>query len=122
MTEGISECAELHNRIVRLGWHVTSEPFVPFWERYSQYQEEMANLLSDDVVKFYKQALVPAGRVRAEDQYQNFFYYLQGLALPWEAKGYRAESPNLSVVGKSTRFVLLYLATKPFDGQQGGIV
>lgn len=117
--------AELHNEIVRLGWHVTSAPFIPFWEKYSQQQAEIEELVGEDLVAFYKKALVPAEIIHAEDSYQNFFYYLQGLAQPWDRHDFAG-----TLLGEldckenkaRDRYIVLYEATTAFGGQQGGIM
>lgn len=119
----MSKCSELHNKIVRLGWQVTSAPFVSFWEKHLQYQSRMEELASEDVADFYKKSLVPAGSINAEDPYQNFFYYVENLATPWNVSNeYQMRTLNGEDDGKRPRFILFYMATSVSGSSQGGIM
>lgn len=120
MPDLLAHSAILHNELVRLGRHVTSAPFVTYWAKYSQHQAEMRSVLREDVVNFYKQALVPAEDPSAEDPYQNFFYYLHRLARP--RREHENRRLNDRVSHEAARFVLFYIATDVFSGQQGGLM
>lgn len=122
MTDGIIQCAEVHNEIVRLG-QVNLVPFCTFWEKHPRHQAMMAESVSEDVVSFYKKALVPAGHISEEDPYQNLFYYLQGLACPWDGyNDFQLRKLNGEGISQKARYILLYTATKLSKTGQGGIM
>jgi hypothetical protein len=79
--------------------------------------------VGDDVVNFYKKVLVPAGSISAEDPYQNFFYYVEKLARPWDGfSGHQMCGLIDEGKGQRTRYILFYMATKIVGSQQGGIM
>jgi hypothetical protein len=83
----------------------------------------MEGFASEDVADFYKKALVPAGSINAEDPYQNFFYYIQSLATPWNVPNeYQLRNMSGKDDGEGTRFILFYMATSVAGSSQGGIM
>lgn len=83
-------CAELHNKILRIGWEGSGHDFEEatfrtWWDIHGEQSddEDITQRLVPEIVQFLKMALeVDAELIQEDSQYQNFFYYLHGLAVP----------------------------------------
>ncbi|KUJ13267.1 uncharacterized protein LY89DRAFT_784998 [Mollisia scopiformis] len=113
----VDRCIELHNQITRIGWggsgqNPEGDEMQTWWEMYGADcdEQDLTPRLIPEVIDFLKGALQPdPDETGSDSPYQNFFYYIQGLAIPETIL-----SENFILEGLDEdppRYVLLYHVT-----------
>ncbi|KAF8847580.1 hypothetical protein BDZ45DRAFT_699092 [Acephala macrosclerotiorum] len=113
----VERCIKLHNRLVQIGWEGSGQIFEnaeiqTWWDIYGADCDEqnLTPRLIPELIDLLKGALQPDSEETGPDSpYQNFFYYIQGLAIPETIL-----SENFILEGldeEPPRYVLLYHVT-----------
>lgn len=86
----VERCIDLHNQLVQIGWEgsgggLDDNEIQAWWDRYGADcdEQDLTQRLIPELVDFFKGALqIDQEETGTDSPYQNFFYYVQGLAIP----------------------------------------
>ena len=113
----VERCIELHNQLVQIGWQGSGQDFdnagiKTWWDMYGAEcdKQELTPRLTPEIIDFLKGALEPGkDKTGVNSPYQNFFYYVSGLAMP---QSFLSEMFILDGLDEEPpRYVLLYRVT-----------